>query len=148
MDSPMNAPQSNNGGRSPSLAGLKILLVEDETDVREVLAIVLEKGGATVHAAASVKEALDTLRVASPDVIITDIGMPHEDGYVLMEKVRAFEPLRGSRIPALALTGHVQSEDKERVIAAGFQMHLSKPVDPEDLHAAVARLAGRAFDRP
>ena len=138
-------PQKVNASKLfPSLTGLEVLLVEDENDVREVLTIVLQRCGATVRAASSAREALDMIDKTQPDVLVTDIAMPIEDGYDLLKKIRALDNSRAAKIPAVALTGYAGSEDRKRAMAAGFQMHLPKPVDPEQLAAAVASLALRS----
>jgi signal transduction histidine kinase len=127
-----------------TLAGLRVLVVEDEPDTRELLAEVLERCGAEVRAAASVAEALAEIAPGGrlPHVIVSDIGMPDEDGYVLLRKLRERAPEDGGEIPAVALTAYARSEDRHRALAAGFATHLAKPVEPAALVAAVARLAG------
>ena len=122
------------------LDGLKILLVEDDADARDVLRLILEIAGAKVEAAGSVRAALCTLDGFRPDVLVSDIGMPDEDGYVLIRHVRAREAA-GGNMPAIALTGYVTPEDSACLRAAGFQMHLRKPPDPDEIVAAVASLA-------
>jgi len=122
------------------LDGIKVLLVEDDADARNVLRLLLEIAGAKVEAAGSVRRALQTFDDFRPDVLVTDIGLPDEDGYVLIRHVRARE-VDGGHIPAIALTGYVTSEDSARVRAAGFQVHLRKPVDPDEIVATVASLA-------
>src|SRR5439155_13072751 len=96
----------------PSLDGLKVLLVEDERDVREVLAILLERCGASVQTAASAREALASYRTEPPDILVTDIGMPLEDGYDLLTKVRALKAGPRPHVPAIALTGYARTEDR------------------------------------
>ena len=123
------------------LDGIRVLVAEDDSDGREVLTLILEAAGAKVEGVASVREALRALDSRLPDVIVSDVGMPGEDGYTLIRRVRARDRERGGTIPALALTGYVTSEDHARLLAAGFQMHLGKPVEPSDLVAAVASLA-------
>jgi signal transduction histidine kinase len=125
------------------LSGLQVLVVDDDTDTRELIAIVLEESGANVKAIASVGEALEVLRSWQPDLLVSDIGMPEEDGYALIRKVRILEEKTGKQIPALALTAYAREEDKNRALKAGFQMYLSKPVEPDDLVATVALLAER-----
>ncbi|MGH9901801.1 MAG: response regulator, partial [Pyrinomonadaceae bacterium] len=126
------------------LKGLRVLVVEDELDARELLNLALTQGGAEVRAAASVADALEMLDEWMPDVLVSDIGMPVEDGYDLIGQVRAREPERGGLLPALALTGYASTEDAKRARAAGFQMHMSKPIGLAELIAVVANLAGRA----
>ncbi|MEP6515164.1 hybrid sensor histidine kinase/response regulator [Microcoleus vaginatus] len=131
---------------SPTLEGLQILVVEDEADALELLSTILEKYGADVMAVASVKEALtiiDTATERSPDVLVSDIGMPDEDGYSLIRKLRQLEVQRGGRLPAIALTAYARNDDRQQALLAGFQMHLTKPVDAAELVAVVASLTGR-----
>ena len=138
------------GGRStdrPSaLEGLRVLVVEDEADSREIIKAVLIRGGAEVRTSASVREALEVLEQWRPDVLMSDIGMPNEDGYALIHKVRALAEDRGGRIPAAALTAYVKTEDRKRVLAAGYQMHVAKPVGPAELVTAVANLSKLAVE--
>jgi signal transduction histidine kinase/response regulator RpfG family c-di-GMP phosphodiesterase len=129
------------------LAGLSVMIVDDEADAREVIVAMLELRGARVIAAASAAEALEMLSNATngslPDVLVSDIAMPGEDGFQLIEMVRRMTPERGGNIPAIALTAHARSEDSARVLAAGFQRHVAKPVEPSSLAMAVASLASR-----
>jgi len=97
-----------------------------------------------VTVAASVREALETLAQATFDVLVSDVRMPEEDGYALLRKVRALDAERGGRIPALALTAYSRIEDREAALSAGYQQHAAKPIEPAELAAAVATLAGRA----
>jgi CheY-like chemotaxis protein len=97
-----------------------------------------------VTAFATTAEALIALEAERPDVLVSDIGMPGEDGYSFIRRVRALGPDRGGQVPAAALTAYVKGEDGERVLSAGFQVHLPKPVQPADLAGVVAMLAGRA----
>ena len=126
-----------------SLDGLRVLIVDDELDARELVTTMLERCGAKVFAAASASEALEYLESWKPSVLIADIGMPGEDGYDLIRKVRCLSKERGGRIPALALTAYARTEDRVRALSAGYQVHLSKPVDRLELAAVVARLAER-----
>jgi len=126
----------------PSLKGLRILLV-DEADTRDLITIILEQCEAKVTAIASVREALVVIQQTQPDVLISDIGMPGEDGYTLIQKVRALQPEQGGRILAVALTAYARMEDRTRALAAGFQMHVPKPVKPIELTTVVASLARR-----
>ena len=129
------------------LTGLLVMIVDDELDTREVLVAMLELRGAEVIVASSVAEALEALANTTngsmPDVLVSDIGMPGEDGFDLISKVRAMEPERGGKIPAIALTSYARAEDRTRVLAAGFQRHIAKPVEPSNLSTAVASLARR-----
>ena len=127
----------------PSLEGLEILVVDDEPDTREVLQRLLESGGARVLLAASAREALALLRQEKPHLLISDIGMPHEDGYWLIQQVRALAPEDGGAIPAVALTALARAEDRLRALRAGFQAHTAKPVETAELIYVAAGLAGR-----
>jgi len=122
------------------LEGLRVLVVEDEPDARELLSLTLECSGAEVEAVTSAQEALDNLQVFKPDVLLSDIGLPTESGYDLIRKVRSLSS-EASKIPAVALTAFATEKDRELAISAGFQMHLAKPVDPEVLVAAIERVA-------
>ena len=122
------------------LAGLRVLLVDDEPDTLEVLRAILNQFGATVRGAASTTDALETFLQWKPDVSVSDLGMPGEDGYSLIGKVRALTPEQGCDIPAAALTAHVRDEDCVQALAAGYQTHIKKPVGSTKLAAAVASL--------
>jgi signal transduction histidine kinase len=137
-------PEGHPGNNAAVLDGTRVLVVEDEDDARDLLVMTLEQCGATVEAVASVPEALDVFdRSPLPDVLVSDIGVPVEDGYSLMKKLRAREPGRGGDVPAVALTAYARAEDRLRALSAGFQSHLAKPIDPAELVATIARLAGR-----
>jgi PAS domain S-box-containing protein len=125
------------------LAGLRVLVVEDEADTRVMIKLVLEAAGASVSALDSADKALKVVEDWQPDVLVSDIGMPEMDGYELIRRVKALETSRGRSLPALALTAYARDEDRERSIEAGYQRHLSKPVEPSDLIRAVAELAGQ-----
>ncbi len=121
------------------LEGLKVLVVEDDEDSRELLCNIVELAGARAASAQSTSEALETHGTFQPDVLVTDIGLPREDGYALIDKLRALEKAQGAKsIPAIALTGYGQEEHRDRIRGAGFQLHLVKPVDPEQLIQAIA----------
>lgn len=124
-----------------NLADVKVLVVDDEPDARELLMLVLTHNGAEVRVAATVDAALQILGEWKPDVLVSDIGMPKEDGYVLMRRVRAHKAEEGGEIPALALTGYASPDDNARALKAGFQAHMSKPVSPTDLVLSVSKLA-------
>jgi signal transduction histidine kinase/ActR/RegA family two-component response regulator len=123
-----------------NLAGLKVLVVDDEADTLELLQVLLERCGAAVTTAGSVAEALELLEQAKPDVIVSDIGMPAEDGFEFIRKLRLLPPEKGGKIPAVALTAYARAEDRLRVLRSGYQMHLSKPVELAELVAVVANL--------
>ena len=130
------------------LNGLRVLLVEDEPDAREMLALTLRDSGANVQAVDSVQQALIDLKTFKPDVLLSDIGLPIESGYDLIEKVRALSS-SASRIPAVALTAFATEKDRERALTSGFQMHLSKPVEPHALIQAIHQLVnGKDGHRP
>jgi PAS domain S-box-containing protein len=126
------------------LDGVKVLVVDDELDMRDFLSVSLRQYGADVTALASVGEAVEALEREKPDVLVSDIGMPGEDGYALIRKVRALGPERGGQVPAAALTGFAQGDDTTRVLSAGYQVHLPKPVEPSQLAQVVGTLAGRS----
>lgn len=127
-----------------SLAHVRVLLIDDENDARDLSQAVLEQCGAIVKSASSGAEALTMLRAATadalPHVIVSDLGMPTEDGYQLIRRIRRLSPELG-RVPAVAVTGYATSEDVQRALDAGFQLHISKPMDPANFVAAVAGLA-------
>jgi signal transduction histidine kinase/CheY-like chemotaxis protein len=129
---------------APILNGLRVLVVDDEPDARELLTTVLEKHDAAVTAVASVAEALDVFERLKPDALVSDIEMPNEDGYSLIRKVRSMKTELGGRIPAIALTAHARVEDRLRALSAGYQSHVAKPVEPAELIAVIASLVGRS----
>ncbi|BAY24554.1 two-component hybrid sensor and regulator [Calothrix sp. NIES-2100] len=128
----------------PSLLGVRVLVVDDEVDSREFITTVLQQSQAEVQAAASVPEALQIIQEWKPDVIVSDIGMPTEDGYSLIRKVRSLPPEQGGNVPAAALTAYARAEDRMRAIQEGYQLHLPKPIEPAELATVVASLVGRA----
>ncbi len=128
--------------KCPTLSGLRVLVVEDDTDTLDLLRFILDQSGATVIPAASASEALNLFERSQPNVLISDLAMPDQDGYELLAKVRSRGPKQGGNIPAVALTAYTRAEDRTRALAAGFQKHVSKPVDPEELIKVVAKLVG------
>ncbi|MEH2081367.1 MAG: ATP-binding protein [Nostoc sp.] len=122
------------------LNGIRVLVVDDDTDSRDFVAFVLEQNGAFVMAVSSADEALQTLAEVKPDVLVSDISMPDMDGYMLIHEVRTQTPEQGGQIPAIALTAFARNYDHEKALKAGFQMHLSKPLNPEKLIAAIIKL--------
>jgi CheY-like chemotaxis protein len=128
---------------SALLEGVRVMVVEDEEDTRELLVVALEQCGAEVAAFATVPAALAAFDRAVPDVLLSDIGVPGEDGYSLIRKVRARAPGQGGDVPAAALTAYARAEDRQRALEAGYQTHLAKPIDPSELIATIARLSGR-----
>ncbi len=123
------------------LDGLRVLFVDDDADARELLAELLVRSGATVIAAESAAEALTAVKEHSPDVLVSDIGLPNEDGYTLIKRIRALPASQGGRVPAIAVSGYARAEDRKRALAEGFQVHLAKPVEPSELVSLVASLA-------
>ncbi|HEX8335359.1 MAG TPA: ATP-binding protein [Pyrinomonadaceae bacterium] len=132
----------------PGLQGLRVLIVEDEADTRDMLRAVLEHCNVEVITAGTVSEALEAISHLRPDVLISDLGMPEDDGYSLIAKVRALPAERGGQIPAAALTAYVRAEDRVRVLRSGFQLHVPKPVEPAELVTVVAHLSGRTGAAP
>lgn len=126
------------------LLGLRVLAVDDEPDAREIVAVILGSCGVRVTTAGSVAEAMAAFEQEPPDVVLTDIGMPGEDGYSLISKLRALPKGRGGATPVACLTGYAGSDDRRRALLAGFNMHIPKPVDPEELIAVTANLARMA----
>ncbi len=123
------------------LDGLRVLVVEDEPSAREAFMELLQSFGAVVKTAASAKEALEVFQDFGPDVLVSDISMPDEDGYSLIRKIRRLKPARGGNVPAIAVTAHAGKEDIERALSAGFQSHVAKPVDSVRLANVIARVA-------
>ncbi|GAA6615422.1 response regulator [Scytonema sp. NUACC26] len=125
------------------LSGLQVLVVENDTDTREYVTTVLQQYGATVIAVASVRQALSTIEESLPDVLVSDIGIPEEDGYSLIRKLRNLEPEIGGRIPAIALTAYAREQDCHQALASGFQEYVTKPVEPIHLINSVTKLIQR-----
>jgi signal transduction histidine kinase/ActR/RegA family two-component response regulator len=135
-------PQSHS---TPELAGLRILVVDDEDDARTLARRVLEERGARVITVSSAAEAIASVGDNNPpNVLVSDIGMPEQDGYDLIKQMRAL-PGDAGRVPAVALTALARAEDRKRALSAGYQKHVSKPVDPAELVSVIASLAGRAL---
>jgi PAS domain S-box-containing protein len=144
-------PESVRGGLGGPLAelnlqGLKVLVVDDEPDARELVRQLLTDSHAEVHTAASAAEGLALLQRERPDLLLSDIGMPERDGYQFIRDVRRLSPHEGGRTPAIAVTAFARSDDRTRAMLAGYQVHLSKPIEPYELLATVASLAGRMAD--
>jgi PAS domain S-box-containing protein len=125
-----------------ALGGLKVLVVDDEPDARAVVRRLLEDCEATVVTAGSAAEAFEAFRQDRPQVLVSDIGMPGEDGLALVSRIRKLEASEGGQVPAIALTAYARSQDRAQALSAGFQSHIVKPVDPNELIATVANLAG------
>lgn len=130
-------------GAAPPIADLRVLIVDDEADARSLAARMLEPHGVEVHSAASADKALELLKRVRPDVIVSDIGMPGTDGYQFMRMVRSLPDEEGGRTPAVAATAFARGEDRTKALLSGYQAHLAKPVDANELVAVVATLAGR-----
>jgi CheY-like chemotaxis protein len=131
-----------------SLDGVRVLIVDDEPDARELLSAVLTQAGATVQSAGGASEALSLLQQWLPDVVVSDLGMPDVDGYTLMKRIRLLEPDHGGAIPAIALSAYTRREDRAKALAVGFNRHVGKPVNPIDLVGVVAELARYAPPGP
>jgi signal transduction histidine kinase/CheY-like chemotaxis protein len=131
-----------------SLEGLKVLVVDDEPDARELLRLVLVAAQADVVTAASASEALALLSSYRPDVLVSDIGMPERDGYQLMQAVRSLPADAGGKTPAVALTAFARSEDRMRALMAGYQVHIAKPLEAHELVVTIASLTGRTGQHP
>jgi CheY-like chemotaxis protein len=127
----------------PSLKNLKILVVDDEAGAREVAETILMQAQAKVRTAEGANAALDILDEWRPDVLVADIGMPNIDGYDFIRQVRARGSQNGGNVPAAALTAYARTQDRLRVLSAGFQMHVPKPIQPDELIAVIASLAKR-----
>lgn len=135
-------PQGENGNAQVYLLqGTRVLVVDDEADAREVVALTLEKSGAEVTTASSASEAMGAFEAGPPDVLVADIEMPGEDGYSLIQKIRGLPREKGGHTPAVALTAYASASDRDRLFGAGFHRHVPKPVHPPDLVIAVATLA-------
>ncbi|HLA12777.1 MAG TPA: PAS domain S-box protein [Pyrinomonadaceae bacterium] len=130
-------------GSAPALLGLRLLVLDDEAETRELLTTMLQEKGAEVRECATADEALATIEQWQPHVVVSDIGMPGEDGYSFIKRLRALEAQRGWSIPAVALTAYARSEDRMRALAAGFRMHVTKPVEALELIVVIASLTGR-----
>jgi PAS domain S-box-containing protein len=137
------APNEMARGGELQLNGVRVLVVDDDADTRQMLKSVLENHGAAVKTAASAAEALEVIAAGPPDALVADIGMPGEDGYSLMRKIRRLPSSRGGTVPALALTAYARPEDHAQALTAGFQQYVAKPVEPDELAAVVAKLTGR-----
>jgi CheY-like chemotaxis protein len=126
-----------------SLSGLRVLLVDDDADSRELVRRLLKEHDAEVQTVGSAEEALESIRDKSPDILVSDIGMPDKDGYQLIQEVRSDQGIGSGKLPAIALTALARPEDRKRAMLAGYQSHVAKPVDPEELVAVIGSLTGR-----
>ena len=128
----------------PSLVGVRVLVVDDTSSVLDILTAVLQQNGATVTATCTAEEALRLLEDVRPHVLLSDLEMPEKDGYWLIREVRALPPERGGSTPAACLTGRIDAADRARVLRAGFQYHIPKPVDVRKMLGIVALLEMKA----
>jgi CheY-like chemotaxis protein len=140
-----NRTHPTTGGKAPrshaSLVGVSVLTLDDDPDALHLLGEILRDAGATVVAARSAEEAFGRLDERLPDVIVADIGMPRANGYEFIGELRRRGPEQGGAIPAAALTAYARAEDRTAALVAGFQLHLAKPIDPDELLAAVHAIA-------
>jgi CheY-like chemotaxis protein len=126
---------------SGALGGLRILVVEDDPDARELVSAILEDAGAVVESAPSAATGFAALRSFHPQLLVSDIGMPDEDGYSLIRRVRALGEAEGGHIPSIALTAYTRPEDRAKALGAGFTLHMGKPISPVALVSAIQKLA-------
>src|SRR5262249_18402048 len=136
------AVESSHTDSCQELKGVSVLVVEDDPETLDLLKFILDQRQAEVTTAASAAEALRVLEDSPADVLVSDLAMPDQDGYDLIRRVRSLAPERGGNVPAVALSAYTRAEDRMRALAAGFSLHLPKPVDPSELVAALARLTG------
>jgi CheY-like chemotaxis protein/two-component sensor histidine kinase len=125
---------------SPNLQGVKVLVVDDEVDTRDLIVSILEEYGASVYAVASASDALNAFALQKPDILLSDIGMPETDGYMLIRQIRSLPPLQGGDIQAIALTAYAGEINQQQILQAGFQKHLTKPIEPVKLAMVIASL--------
>jgi PAS domain S-box-containing protein len=142
----MPAPDVSITPAVSNLNGVNALIVDDEADMRNLMQFILEEQGAKVRVAASANEALQYFAESKPDILISDIGMPEMDGYVLIRQIRATLVPQGTMIPAIALTAYAGEVNQRQALSAGFQLHLAKPIEPEQLIQAVAQMVTRSFE--
>jgi CheY-like chemotaxis protein len=129
-----------------SLADVRVLLVDDDQDTLQVLSVILANSGAKVETADSAAAAIEVLQWYRPDVLVSDLAMPKEDGYSLIRRIRSLELESEGLLPAVALTSHVRIEDRTRALSAGFNMFVPKPVEPDELISAIANLSEATQD--
>jgi CheY-like chemotaxis protein len=144
--SPLTGEQPR-GTEESRQEGLTVLLVDDEEDAREALRLILQQNGMLVTTAASAREAYDLAERLQPDILLSDIAMPGEDGLSLIRRVRMLPFDRGGQVPAIALSAYAGAEDRRRALLAGFQRHISKPVDPAHLLAAIGTMVRNGAGR-
>jgi CheY-like chemotaxis protein len=145
-----NGALAGDGALPPRLDGVSVLLVEDEPDTRDGVCLLLSRAGARVIGVGSAEEALVALQALRPDVLVCDIGLPGEDGYSLLKRIRAGRGEKEPFIPAIALTAYAQERDRQRAHGAGFHSHVAKPVEPDELLRVLARAVGSGLrlERP
>ncbi len=146
LESPISHSGEHDSDDLSKLAGLRVLVVDDEMDTCQLVSHFITRRGAEVKTCGSAREALELLEQWRPDVLLSDIGMPGEDGYSLINKVRALPPEKGGQTPAAAFTAYAREQDRERALAAGYQMHIAKPISSDQLVSALAQLAGIDFE--
>jgi CheY-like chemotaxis protein len=140
-DKPPSTRQPGSEPRSSGkLGGLRVLVVEDDPDARELVIAILEDAGAVVDSAESAAAGFDAVRKFRPELLVSDIGMPDEDGYSLIRRVRALGAAGGGNIPSIALTAYTRAEDRAKALGAGFTLHMAKPIRPTDLVTAIQTL--------
>jgi CheY-like chemotaxis protein len=130
----------------PSLKDVKVLLVDNDADTLQILSVMLAESNAEVQTASSVSQAMKVLEWYDPDVVVSDLAMPGEDGYSLIRKLRELEATTGTETPVIALTSYVRIEDRARALSAGFDMFVPKPVQPAELITTIANLAEPSFE--
>jgi signal transduction histidine kinase len=135
-------------GEPPGLSGIRVFLVDDEPDARDAMSVLLRQAGASVHVFGSAEAAFEALRANPPDVLLSDIAMPGEDGYSLIRRVRALPAAEGGQVPAAAITAYTGPKDRFEALVAGYDEHLAKPLNPDDLLGAAARLGRRTLLGP
>jgi signal transduction histidine kinase/ActR/RegA family two-component response regulator len=140
----INIDALNASSTTEIFTGIQILVVDDDDDTREFHTFVLEQAGASIIAVASAKEALQVLAESEPDIMLSDIAMPEIDGYMLMRQVKTLQAKQAKQIPAIALTAYAGEINQQQALESGFQRHLSKPIEPEELVKAIATLIGRS----
>jgi CheY-like chemotaxis protein len=148
VSSGAEAKQADKSRARAALDGIRIVVVEDEADARELIQLVLERSGAQVRAAASAAEGFEAVEAFSPHVIVSDIGMPHEDGYSFMRRVRGLPEALGGGVAAVALTAYTRDEDRLHAMKAGYNRHLAKPAHPEALVSTIRELVERDPSEP
>ena len=141
---PQISPAAVAPEESFNLSGIKVLAVDDDADARDLVVFLLENSGASVTAVANAADALAVLTQSVPDVLLSDIGMPDTNGYLLLRQVRALPPDRGGLVPAIALTAYAGEIDYQQAMAAGFQRHIAKPLDPGKLVQAIWEVLDRS----